>query len=246
LKNYTITEISALSGLSKKEIRKHLIAQTLKNIKTSSGYNIEEDDLQFWLNNIPTIESEQLDSIFRNADEINICADPHYLKDISKILRNDNWKKNKLNGIKFADFFCGAGGLSLGLVMAGYEPVLGVEINETAYETYLKNLGTRFKKLRRFPNLDITINKNKKEIIQYLKNEAINVICGGFPCQGFSLSGSRVISDPRNTLYCDMLEIVNEVKPDFIIMENVVGITTIFDGKVLKKIIKDYKDIHRK
>lgn len=243
MKTFTITEIAKLSGLTKKEIRKHLIAQTLKNTQVSSGYIIAEEDLKLWLDNIPKIESEELDSIFKNADELTLQQEKTYFIDIADIPRSDNWKTNHLNGLKFADFFCGAGGLSLGLVMAGYEPVLGVEKDESAYRTYIKNLGKRFKKLNNFPNLDITVDKNKKNIIRYLKKESIKIICGGFPCQGFSLSGSRVISDPRNTLYRDMLEIVQEVKPDFIIMENVVGIKTIFDGKVLKKIINDYQNI---
>ena len=127
--------------------------------------------------------------------------------------------------------------------MAGYEPVIGVEKDKSAYETYIKNFGKRFNKLNKFSNFDITVDVNKQSIIEYLKKEQVQVICGGFPCQGFSLSGSRVISDPRNTLYRDMLEIVNAVNPDFIIMENVVGITTIFEGKVLKKIINDYNEI---
>ena len=243
MKTYTITEISNLSGLSKKEIRKHLIAQTLKNTKKSSGYSIQEEDLKAWLSNIPDINSEELDSLFESADTISLSMAPIYEQDISNIDRTVDWQHTALTGIKFADFFCGAGGLTLGLVMAGYVPVLGVENNESAYKTYKNNLGQRFKKINKFSALDITDSKNKIKIIKHLKKENIKLICGGFPCQGFSLSGSRVISDPRNTLYRDMLEIVQEVKPDFIIMENVVGITTIYDGKVLKKIISDYNEI---
>lgn len=243
MKTFTITEISQLSGLPKKEIRKHLIAQTLKNTQSPSGYYIKDEDLQLWLNNIPIIECESLESIFKNDSGITLAENKCVQVEISEMPRSDNWQNNRLNGIKFADFFCGAGGLSLGLIMAGYEPVLGIEIDKFAYETYINNLGDRFHKLKNFPNLDITKAANKKSIIEYLKKESIQVICGGFPCQGFSLSGSRVISDPRNTLYRDMLDIVKEVKTDFIIMENVVGIKTIFGGKVLKKIITDYQDI---
>lgn len=242
MKRYTITEISKLSGLNKKEIRKHLIAQTLKNRQETGGYVIEEGDLNLWLGDIPKIQSDRLDSLFKNvSDDVDI--DEGCEISISRRKRNNDWKNTKLNGIKFADFFCGAGGISLGLLMAGYEPVMGVEINPYAYETYQRNIGSRFNKVLQFPPLDITIDKNKKEIIKYLLEEDIKIICGGFPCQGFSLSGSRVISDPRNTLYSDMLEIVQYVLPDYIIMENVVGIKTIYDGKVLRKIIGDYQDI---
>lgn len=243
MKTYTITEIAKLSGLTKKEIRRHLIAQTLKNTPSSRGYSIQETDLKSWVNNVPDINGEKLDSLFKSADEIILSTAPIAELDISNIERGADWKHSRLNGIKFADFFCGAGGLTLGLVMAGYEPVLGVENNDYAYETYKRNFGSRFKKINNFTALDITKRENKEKIIKYLKKENIKLICGGFPCQGFSLSGSRVISDPRNTLYRDMLEIVKQVKPDFILMENVVGIKTIYEGKVLKKIISDYKVI---
>lgn len=243
MKTYTITEISSLSSLSKKEIRKHLIAQTLPNEKISSGYRIEEEQLNSWLKNIPQLNSEKLESIFNTIENESIIKNEYSEKSIKKYKGVSNWQTNRLNGIKFADFFCGAGGLSLGLVMAGFVPVLGVENNESAYDTYINNLGKRFAKLKQFSSIDITDNENKKKIIQYLKEEKVDLICGGFPCQGFSLSGSRVITDPRNTLYKDMLDIVNEVKPSYILMENVVGITTIFDGRVLNKILQDYYDI---
>lgn len=243
INKYSITSISKLSGLSKKEIRKHLIAQTLPNSCGSSGYYIKDLDLYTWLQHIPAIDCSNLQSIFKDCDNFEIQEQNIYSIEIDNLVGNDDWQNNKLNGIKFADFFCGAGGLSLGLVMAGYEPVLGVENNKYAYETYTKNLGKRFKKLKNFSNMDITQPENKKVIIDYLKKEKVTIICGGFPCQGFSLSGSRIISDPRNTLYRDMFEIVKEVQPDYIIMENVVGIKTIFNGKVLKKIIDDYYSI---
>lgn len=243
MKSYTIKELSELSGLNRKEIRKQLIAQELKNVVSSNKYYIEESDLDLWLKNPHILDEQTINSIFNEENNEEIKKPIIYEKDISKYVKSDKWKKVPLNGIKFADFFCGAGGISLGLLMAGYEPVLGIDINESAIETYKRNLGSRFNKLKNIVPQDITNEAVKNEVIKKLKKENVKLICGGFPCQGFSLSGSRVISDPRNTLYKDMLEIVKEVKPEFIVMENVVGITTIYDGKVLKKIISDYKKI---
>ena len=243
IKIYTLAELSQLSNLSKKEIRKHLIAGLLNNTPVSTGYKIDDSALAVWLSDIPNINSIKLKSIFDNDIDDELTATQFYEKDISAEYRSDNWHDNHLNGIKFADLFCGAGGLSLGFVMAGYEPVIGVEVNSAAYTTYINNLGERFKKLCDFPTMDITNIKNKNDIIDYLRHENVQLICGGFPCQGFSVSGSRVISDPRNTLYRDMLSIVNKVKPDYIVMENVVGLTTIYGGKILKKIISDYAKI---
>lgn len=244
MKIYKIFELSKLSGLSRVEVKKHLIAQTLKNKAVSGGYSIDDNDLYIWKNKIPDINLEKSESMFKNVDiSTSIESDEYEEKNIASSKRNDNWLTNKLNGIKFADLFCGAGGISLGLIMAGYEPVLGVECNKMIYHTYQQNIGKRFKKINEFHELDITNIENKTRIIEYLKRQDIKLICGGFPCQGFSLSGSRVISDPRNTLYFDMLEIVKEVKPEYILMENVSGILTIFGGKVIKKILDDYRNI---
>lgn len=243
MKVYTLKQLSDLSGLNRKEIRKHLIAQSLKNEVHSNKYYIQEKDLKEWIENPNVFDEYTLNSIFNEINEYVFEENNIYEKDISKYEKSIDWKHCKLNGIKFADFFCGAGGISLGLLMAGYEPVLGIDINESAIRTYKNNLGSRFDKLKNLCANDITQNKVKKDIIEQLKKENIQLICGGFPCQGFSLSGSRVISDPRNTLYKDMLDIVNEVRPEFIIMENVVGITTIYEGKVLRKILSDYKKI---
>ncbi len=244
MREYTITEIAKLSGLSRKDIRKHLIAQTLKNQPSTNGYKIDENELNEWIEKHSHDSLDKINSAFDCVnDSYSIKGDEFIEINIGQLPINDNWTTNILNGIKFADFFSGAGGLSLGLVLAGFEPVLGVEIDKEIYQTYKNNLGRRFDKINKFNALDITKKETKQCIIEYLKNEKIQVICGGFPCQGFSLSGSRVISDPRNTLYFDMLEIVKEIKPDYIIMENVLGLATIYNGKVLRKILNDYRAI---
>lgn len=244
MEKYTLSELSEKSGVSKREIRKHLIAQSLRNQPASRGYYVY--GYEKWIRNLKDNQIIESASFFDDNEStvpLNCSFDEVCDVDISDSSRNNCWSNNELNGIKFADLFCGAGGLSLGLVMAGYEPVLGVELNNDAYDTYKNNLGKRFNKLNSFSTLDITSKKNKKSISKYLKSEKIQLLCGGFPCQGFSLSGSRVISDPRNTLYHDMIEIVAEVKPDFILMENVLGLLTIYDGKVLRKIINDYMSL---
>ena len=145
MKNFTIKELTKVSGLNRTDIKKHLIAQTLKNKpSTSKGYFIDQDELNRWLQELSNFNFEKINSMFNCVDEsYSIKSDEYYesVIDISKL--SDNWATNNLNGIKFADFFCGAGGLSLGLVMAGMEPILGVENNESIYKTYQNNLGKR-------------------------------------------------------------------------------------------------------
>ena len=67
----------------------------------------------------------------------------------------------------------------------------------------------------------------------------IHLIVGGFPCQGFSMAGHRVVADPRNSLYLEMLEIVKRLQPDFVVMENVEGLRSMLNGKVEAKIISE-------
>lgn len=125
--------------------------------------------------------------------------------------------------------------------MAGYTPVSSVEIMPTAVETYEHNFINKRKFAEKIETRDIRDKNVKKELYQDLKEKEIDVICGGFPCQGFSLSGNRVVTDERNNLYKEMLEIVKKIKPKFVIMENVVGLRSMLNGKIEQKIISDYE-----
>jgi len=116
------------------------------------------------------------------------------------------------------DLFCGAGGLSEGFRQAGFDILLGIEADATAAATYQKNNpGTQLivKDIR---------TVSTKEIRKMIKNRKVNVIVGGPPCQGFSMAGRRIPSDPRNSLFREYIRIVNVVRPSVCIMENVRGL----------------------
>lgn len=151
---------------------------------------------------------------------------------------NDFVKSEELN---FIDVFAGAGGMSLGLTMAGFTPVGSVEILEPAVATY-KRYFSEFTNEIIYPK-DIRLPETKTKLINSVKDKHIHLICGGFPCQGFSISGKRVVTDERNSLYLDMLEIVEKIQPDFIFMENVEGLRSMLGGEVEKKILSDYAKI---
>lgn len=164
--------------------------------------------------------------------------------DISDLWGLDGWKKKKdRSQYNFIDLFSGAGGLTCGLVMAGLNPIASVEIMPQAVATYTRN----FVKHKGFKEKTETNDIRKKEVKDKLyksvEGKHIDVIVGGFPCQGFSLSGYRVVDDPRNSLYKEMKEIVDHLKPDFVVMENVEGLRSMLNGKVEEKIISDYKKI---
>ena len=90
---------------------------------------------------------------------------------------------------------------------------------------------------------DIREQSVKNNLYEDIGDKHIHLIVGGFPCQGFSLSGNRVVTDERNSLYLEMLEIVDHIQPDYVVMENVEGLRSMLDGKIEEKIISDYKDI---
>ena len=125
------------------------------------------------------------------------------------------------------DLFCGAGGLSLGFEMAGFNILAGFEIEPNFLDTY-KNSHPKSKGF----NVDL----NNIDILSFLKNNDINpkdidVVIGGPPCQGFSTVGNRMIDDPRNNLVRIYADIVNEIKPKMFLMENVSGLASMKNGQ---------------
>ena len=160
-----------------------------------------------------------------------------------EIKETDGWNKNDRNGYTFIDLFAGAGGLSCGMVMAGFTPVASVEIMKEAVETYKYNFINQKKFKEVVESRDIRDQNVKNELYEYVKDKKVDVIVGGFPCQGFSMAGNRIVEDPRNSLYLDMLKIVEKLEPKILIMENVEGILSMLNGKIVEKIINDFKKI---
>lgn len=137
---------------------------------------------------------------------------------------------------KSIDLFCGAGGMTSGFKDAGIKSILGNDFNESACITFKINN----------PEVnvicdDITEQNVKNQIISIGKENDIDIICGGPPCQGFSYAGKRFIDDPRNQLFKDFVEVVRNLKPKIVVMENVEGILTFDKGNVYRQINKLYK-----
>lgn len=133
------------------------------------------------------------------------------------------------------DLFCGCGGLSKGFEMAGYNIVLGVDFNEPALKTYAYN-----HKGSRTLNGDLSAPNTFNEIDQIIGNQTIDVIIGGPPCQGFSLTGPRNFDDERNKLYLAMIETVKRYSPKAFMIENVPGMATLYKGEVKDEIIRRF------
>lgn len=120
----------------------------------------------------------------------------------------------------FADFFCGAGGLSTGIIQAGFAPVFVNDHNVSALETYYfnHNLPADHFFAGDIEKLLSGINGYRN----LFKN--IKLVAGGPPCQGFSMANRQPLKDdPRNTLYRFFLDMISEIQPDWFVMENVRG-----------------------
>jgi len=119
--------------------------------------------------------------------------------------------------MKFLDFFCGAGGFSIGLVKAGHDLIYGIDNWNPAQLTYKNYFGDD-----KFRLLDLA-EVDPKKIVNLLeiKQNEIDLIVGGPPCQGFSSMGKQNLSDPRNMLVINFAEIISTIKPKYFILENV-------------------------
>lgn len=74
-------------------------------------------------------------------------------------------------------------------------------------------------------------------------NDGLDIVIGGPPCQGFSLTGSRDINDTRNTLYLAVVKSVRKFKPKAFLIENVPGMATLYKGKVKEQIVNTFEDM---
>ncbi|MCI6748524.1 MAG: DNA cytosine methyltransferase [Bacteroidales bacterium] len=135
---------------------------------------------------------------------------------------------------KMVDLFAGCGGLSLGMEQAGFTPWFVNEIDETFCNTYKKN-----HKLSDDHYFVGDINELNEQIDDYLDFLSdITIVCGGPPCQGFSMANrQRIIDDPRNQLYKAYLTFLKKVRPQFFVMENVKGMS-----KKIGEIKDDFKE----
>ncbi|MGX7092570.1 DNA cytosine methyltransferase [Hutsoniella sourekii] len=144
------------------------------------------------------------------------------------------------NGLNVLDLFCGAGGLSRGFMDAGFNIVLGVDFDDNALKTFKENHnGAEAMKLDLFNHENIHCIKENLDS----RNLKIDVLVGGPPCQGFSLAGPREENDSRNTLYTAMVKTAGLLKPNVVILENVPGLLTLFDGKAARRIHEDFEEV---
>jgi len=132
----------------------------------------------------------------------------------------------KKPSLTFIDLFAGIGGFRIAMQNLGGKCVFSSEIDKYAQQTYLANFGE-------LPHGDITLKETKKHIP---KN--FDVLCGGFPCQAFSIAGNRLgFEDTRGTLFFEIAKIVKKHRPKAIFLENVKNLISHDNGNTLRVIL---------
>mgnify|MGYP002774934904 FL=1 len=143
-----------------------------------------------------------------------------------------------MSTLNVLDLFCGAGGLSYGFESAGFDILVGIDNDAKALETFeLNHKGSK--------SIcgDITQITYDEHIKPLLGGKQIDVIIGGPPCQGMSLSGPRKFEDPRNKLYLSYIRLVKEIQPKAFVIENVPGLVGLFGGQIKDSIIEKFTEM---
>lgn len=139
----------------------------------------------------------------------------------------------------YIDLFCGAGGLSAGFDRAGFKNLFSVEFNPEFAKTYQRN----------FPDHNLIVddikNISNRKIRELVGEEAVDVIIGGPPCQGFSIAGNigrTFADDERNRLFREFVRFVDELAPKMFVMENVANMATHLKGKTIHAIVAAFEN----
>lgn len=142
-------------------------------------------------------------------------------------------KGEPTNKLTFIDLFAGIGGFRLGMTRAGFTPVGWCEIDKHAQKTYRANFNTEGEWFAD----DITK-------IEPREMPDFDILCGGFPCQAFSIAGKRRgFSDTRGTLFFEVARIAKEKQPRFLFLENVKGLLSHNKGETFLTILSTLDEL---
>ena len=225
------TQANTLQSFNKKDSKRSDFISTLK---------MDSTDVQNVLNERITLENKMAHD----------SATPEALLFEKELLESINYQPRKIN---IVSLFSGAGGLDLGVELAGISVAQNVEksyraikdkhqfdklrtqtnviysndLFEAANQTYVKNSNHKL----------VKDDRDIRKVVNFPKS---NLMLGGFPCPGFSAAGPRLLDDPRNFLYIHYIRALMQSKPAVFIAENVKGLMTMANGQVLQQITQDF------
>ena len=138
--------------------------------------------------------------------------------------------------MKFLDLFAGIGGFRLGMESAGHKCIGFCEIDKFARESYKAIHNTKGE----IELHDITAVSD--ESIRGIGS--VDIICGGFPCQAFSIAGNRRgFEDTRGTLFFEIARFASILRPKYLFLENVRGILNHDGGATFETIIRTLDEL---
>lgn len=140
--------------------------------------------------------------------------------------------------MKFLDLFAGIGGFRLGLEQAGHKCVGFCEIDKFARQSYKAIHNTEGE--REYHDIKTVSNEEWRTL-----RGTVELICGGFPCQAFSIAGKRkgFLDETRGTLFFEIARAAEQIKPRTLFLENVRGLLSHDKGRTFRTIISTLNEL---
>lgn len=219
----------------------------------ATGYGDDTKSLNYFLSYLKDKANDLLNGShkkkFTNVEvkaRLNSVISSYCADNQVSIVKENEVKYGKSH--TFIDFFAGAGGFSEGFLQASFNNQyfdfrLGSDINENCELTHIVRYNHQLGLDAEFICQDITEHDFLSNLEAKLGGQTIDVICGGPPCQSFSLAGKRRKFDKKDDLFANYLQIIKKYKPKYFVMENVKGILTKDKGKIKERIIKEIRSI---
>lgn len=154
------------------------------------------------------------------------------------LIRNKQLQNKRIKEFRILDLFSGAGGFSYGMEKnSHFKTLVALDFNDNALKTFKYNMPKTEIICGDITNCDI-----KAKVIETSIRKKVNMIIGGPPCQGFSPKGKKLgLKDPRNFLFNEYLNIVEVLKPEVFVIENVKALLSVSAGWFRKQIIEKVK-----
>ncbi len=224
-----------------------------KSKQKAIGLSVESHEINHYLDFL----RERADELLHHSNKKTFVQD-----EVKSVLNEHikNYKEsNNVNIVKeqvslygkpftFVDLFAGAGGFSEGFLQAEhnnkfFDFVVANDINENCELTHVVRYNHQLGLDAEFLKQDITEPDFLDNLLEKINGRKIDVVCGGPPCQSFSLAGKRKKFDKKDDLFSHYLEVIKVLQPKYFIMENVKGILTKEKGKIKELIIKEINSI---
>ena len=224
-----------------------------KSKQKAFGLSVESNEINHYLDFL----RERADELLHHSNKKTFVQD-----EVKSVLNEhiENYKEsNIVNIVKeqvslygkpftFIDLFAGAGGFSEGFLQAEhnnkfFDFVVANDINENCELTHVARYNHQLGLDAEFLKQDITEPDFLDNLLEKIDGRKIDVVCGGPPCQSFSLAGKRKKFDKKDDLFSHYLEVIKVLQPKYFVMENVKGILTKEGGKIKELIIKEINSI---